>query len=63
MYYIGFDIGSSSVKVAIVEMKTGKSIGVVQEPETEMGMLAVKNGWAEQNPHEWWQYAARLLPK
>ena len=34
MYYIGFDIGSSSVKVAIVEIATGKSIGVVQEPET-----------------------------
>lgn len=36
MYYIGFDIGSSSVKVAIVEIISGKSIGVVQEPETEM---------------------------
>ncbi|MCW2119053.1 sugar (pentulose or hexulose) kinase, partial [Flavobacterium sp. 7A] len=31
MYYIGFDIGSSSVKAAIVEIATGKSIGVVQE--------------------------------
>ncbi len=46
MYYIGFDIGSSSVKITIVEIATKKSIGVVQEPEIEMGMLAVKNGWA-----------------
>ena len=53
MYYIGFDIGSSSVKVAIVEIATGKSIGVVQEPETEMSMLALKNGWAEQKPEDW----------
>ena len=63
MYYIGFDIGSSSVKVAIVEIATGKSIGVVQEPETEMGMLAVKNGWAEQNPEEWWHYCCQAVSK
>ena len=63
MYYIGFDIGSSSVKVAIVEMATGKSIGVVQEPETEMGMLALKNGWAEQKPEEWWQHCCNAVAK
>ncbi|RKR08010.1 xylulokinase [Maribacter vaceletii] len=59
MYYIGLDIGSSSVKVALVAIDTGKSIGVVQEPETEMSMLAIKNGWAEQNPEDWWQYACK----
>jgi xylulokinase len=63
MYYIGFDIGSSSVKAAIVEIATGKSIGVVQEPETEMGMLAIKNGWAEQNPQEWWQHCCSAVAK
>lgn len=50
MYYLGLDIGSSSIKVALVEVATGKSVGVVQEPETEMEMLALKNGWAEQDP-------------
>jgi xylulokinase len=63
MYYIGFDIGSSSVKVAIVEIATGKSIGVVQEPETEMAMLALKNGWAEQKPEEWWQHCCNAVAK
>lgn len=56
MYYIGLDIGSSSVKVALVEIETGKSLGVVQEPKAEMSMLAIKNGWAEQKPEDWWQY-------
>ena len=63
MYYIGFDIGSSSIKAALVEISTGKSIGVVQEPETEMSMLALKNGWAEQKPEEWWQHICKAIDK
>lgn len=63
MYYIGFDIGSSSVKAALVEIATGKSIGVVQEPEKEMSMLAIKNGWAEQDPDEWWQHICNAIKK
>lgn len=59
MYYIGLDIGSSSVKVALVEIETGKSLGVIQAPEAEMSMLAIKNGWAEQKPEDWWQYVCQ----
>jgi xylulokinase len=63
MYYIGFDIGSSSIKAALVEIATGKSIGVVQEPEAEMSMLALKNGWAEQKPEEWWKFICKTIEK
>jgi xylulokinase len=63
MYYIGFDLGSSSIKAALVEISTGKSVGVVQEPETEMSMLAIKNGWAEQKPEEWWQYICKAVER
>ena len=63
MYYIGFDLGSSSIKAALVEISTGKSVGVVQEPETEMTMLALKNGWAEQKPEEWWQYICKATER
>ena len=63
MYYIGFDIGSSSVKASIVEIATGKSIGVVQEPETEMEMVALKNGWAEQKPEDWWLHCCNAVTK
>lgn len=61
MYYIGFDIGSSSIKAALVLINTGKSIGVVQEPETEMEMLALKNGWAEQHPDDWWKHICKAI--
>ncbi|ASV31686.1 xylulokinase [Maribacter cobaltidurans] len=63
MYYLGLDIGSSSIKVALVASGTGKSVDVVQEPETEMSMLAIKNGWAEQNPEDWWIHACNGIKK
>ena len=63
MYYLGLDIGSSSIKAALVEIATGKSIGVVQEPENEMDMLAIKNGWAEQKPEDWWLYVCRAIQR
>lgn len=56
MYYLGVDVGSSSIKIALVEISTGKSLGVVKEPAVEMAIKAPKKDWAEQDPEEWWQY-------
>jgi len=56
MYHLGLDIGSSFIKIALVNASTSKSIGVITEPETEMSMEALKNGWAEQSPEDWWRY-------
>ncbi|HMB64497.1 MAG TPA: FGGY family carbohydrate kinase [Eudoraea sp.] len=64
MYTIGYDIGSSSIKAALVNSLTGESIAVVTQPKKEMEMTAVKNGWAEQDPDLWWDHvctATRLL--
>ncbi|GAA4271226.1 FGGY family carbohydrate kinase [Aquimarina gracilis] len=55
MYYIGFDIGSSSIKAALVNAKTGKSVASVNEPEEEMDIISVHKEWAEQNPEFWWE--------
>ncbi|WP_370479219.1 xylulokinase [Tamlana flava] len=63
MYYLGLDIGSSSIKAAIVDIASGKSIGVVQEPEKEMSMFAQKNGWAEQEPEDWWKHVCNAIKK
>ncbi|WP_158837318.1 xylulokinase [Polaribacter sp. L3A8] len=61
MYYLGLDIGSSSIKAALVEIATGKSLGVVQEPKEEMSMYAHKNGWAEQKPSDWWLHICNAI--
>ncbi len=59
MYFIGYDIGSSSVKAGVVEAATGKCLGVVNAPEKEMSMLAPQNGWAEQDPGDWWAFVCQ----
>jgi len=63
MYYLGIDIGSSSIKAALVNTETGKPVAVVQEPENEMGMTALKSGWAEQHPNVWWQHICEAIKK
>jgi len=61
MYYLGLDIGSSSIKAALVEIESGKSLGVVQQPKEEMSMFAQKNGWAEQKPNDWWEHICKAI--
>lgn len=59
MYLLGYDIGSSSIKAALVDAQTSKVIHVVQYPETEMAILAKEEGWAEQSPIVWWENLCR----
>ncbi|WP_203255899.1 xylulokinase [Hyunsoonleella ulvae] len=56
MYYIGYDLGSSSVKVAIVDAGTGANIITLNEPTSEMEIVAPQQHWAEQDPNMWWEY-------
>jgi xylulokinase len=63
MYYIGFDLGSSSVKAALIEASTGKSVGITQYPETEMVIVAEQIGWAEQDPNLWWKNVGKVTQK
>lgn len=54
MYLLGYDIGSSSVKAALVDAVTGKTMASDFYPKTEMSMQAIQAGWAEQDPEMWW---------
>jgi xylulokinase len=56
MYLLGYDIGSSSVKASLVDADTGKCVASAFYPKTEAPIIAVKPGWAEQNPSDWWEY-------
>ena len=62
-YHIGFDLGSSSVKVALVDATTGESILTLHEPKHEMSILSVQSDWAEQNPNDWWTYVCEATKR
>ena len=55
MYLLGYDIGSSSVKAALVEVENGLCVASAFYPKSEAEIMAPKPGWAEQNPDMWWQ--------
>lgn len=65
MYLLGYDIGSSSVKASLVNAENGKCISSAFFPESEAPIIAVRPGWAEQQPESWWEYlksaTARVL--
>lgn len=63
MYLIGYDIGSSSVKAALVNSDTKETLGLVQYPEREMSMISHKEGWAEQRPEDWWENVKKVTDK
>lgn len=60
-YLLGLDIGSSSVKASIVEASTGRCIASDHYPKSEAPIKALKPGWAEQNPEDWWSYVQKAF--
>ena len=56
MYFLGIDLGSSSVKLALIDSQSGQRKALVQYPEKEMPMSSPQKGWAEQSPEQWWTY-------
>ncbi len=59
MYFLGFDLGSSSIKACLVEADSGKAVASAFFPETEMAIDSPQPGFAEQHPDNWWQNACQ----
>ncbi len=55
MILLGIDVGSSSVKLSLLDAGSGKNLASAQYPKQEMKITSLKSGWAEQNPEDWWQ--------
>lgn len=56
-------MGSSSVKASIVDADSGVCVASAFYPEKEAPIIAVKAGWAEQDPQMWWDNAKLSLKK
>lgn len=57
MYFLGFDLGSSSVKACLLNADTGTVVASAFFPPAEMPIDAPQPGFAEQHPGAWWQNA------
>jgi xylulokinase len=60
-YLLGLDIGSSSVKAALVDGHSGHTLALAQSPATEMEIVSPQPGWAEQDPELWWLHSCQAI--
>ncbi len=58
MKTLGVDIGSSSIKVSMLDTVSGECVASVTLPSREMKINAPQAGWAEQSPMMWWEYVS-----
>ena len=56
-YLIGIDIGTSGTKSVLFDLSGNK----IAEASAEYPLYQPKNGWAEQNPDDWWAAAVKTL--
>lgn len=63
MLLLGIDIGTSFIKVSVVDSATQQCIATVQYPETETPITSLQSGWAEQSPEMWWKHTVKAIRK
>ncbi len=61
MQLLGIDLGSSSVKVSVLDGITGEVIGQAQQPKEEMEIDSIQPDWAEQSPEMWYNYLSKAI--
>lgn len=64
MLLLGIDVGTSSIKVSVIDAFTQKCIASAQYPEdVESGIISHQSGWAEQSPEMWWLHVQEAILK
>src|SRR3954470_4172110 len=63
MLLLGIDLGTSSIKVSVVDADTQRCIASAQYPDTEVEVIALQSGWAEQSADEWWEHTKQAILK
>ena len=59
MYYIGIDLGTSAVKLLLVN-EAGAILNTVSE---EYPLYFPRPGWSEQSPADWWNACEKGVQK
>ena len=63
MLLLGIDIGTSSIKVSVVDAGQQRTLVSASYPETETEIVAKQPGWAEQDPAMWWEHVQQAILK
>lgn len=63
MLLLGIDIGTSSIKVSVVNADTQQCLLSAHYPETETEIITLQPGWAEQSPEMWWEHVQLAILK
>ncbi len=63
MLLLGIDLGTSSIKVSVVDAASQKIIASAAYPENEADIISLNPGWAEQSPNLWWDHVQQAILK
>ncbi|MBD1425450.1 xylulokinase [Sphingobacterium arenae] len=63
MLLLGIDLGTSSIKISVVDSSTNTKIVSTNFPESEAEILSTRVGWAEQDPLTWWCNTKEAIKK
>lgn len=63
MLLLGIDVGTSSIKVSVVDSQTQEALASAQYPDKETDIISSKPGWAEQAPEMWWEHTRKAIQK
>ncbi|MCW3080596.1 FGGY family carbohydrate kinase [Segetibacter sp.] len=61
MLLLGIDVGTSSIKVSVVDSQTQQCVASAQFPETESEIKSLYPGWAEQSAEMWWEHVQQAI--
>src|SRR3954451_2842060 len=63
MLLLGIDVGTSSIKVSVVDAATQQLVASAQYPDEEAAIISLQSGWAEQSPDVWWQFVKQAIQR
>jgi xylulokinase len=63
MLLLGIDLGTSSVKVSVIDAESQQTVSSAQYPESEADIISLHPGWAEQSPESWWEQVQLAILK
>ncbi|MBG6234141.1 xylulokinase [Pedobacter sp. CAN_A7] len=61
MLLLGIDVGTSSIKVSVIDATSGHILATSQYPDSESEILVPQTGWAEQSPELWWEHVQQAI--